>query len=55
MEAIITPEASFALWAEGMHAQAHIAIIAVVNTLGGQLKNTFSLVSSQLGNAGKYK
>jgi Flp pilus assembly pilin Flp len=24
-----------------------------VNTLGGQLKNTFSNVSSQLGNAGK--
>jgi pilus assembly protein Flp/PilA len=30
-----------------------VAIIAVVNTLGGQLKNTFSSVSSQLGNAGK--
>ena len=30
-----------------------VAIIAVVNSLGGQLKNTFSNVSSQLGNAGK--
>ena len=30
-----------------------VAIIAVVNSLGGQLKNTFSSVSSQLGNAGK--
>ena len=30
-----------------------VAIIATVNTLGGQLKNTFSSVSSQLGNAGK--
>jgi pilus assembly protein Flp/PilA len=30
-----------------------VAIIAVVNTLGGQLQNTFSNVSSQLGNAGK--
>jgi len=30
-----------------------VAIIATVNTLGGQLKNTFSNVSSQLGNAGK--
>jgi pilus assembly protein Flp/PilA len=30
-----------------------VAIIAVVNTLGGQLSNTFSNVSSQLGNAGK--
>jgi pilus assembly protein Flp/PilA len=29
-----------------------VAIIATVNTLGGQLKNTFSNVSSQLGNAG---
>ena len=30
-----------------------VAIIATVNSLGGQLKNTFSSVSSQLGNAGK--
>jgi pilus assembly protein Flp/PilA len=30
-----------------------VAIIAVVNTLGGQLQNTFSSVSGQLGNAGK--
>jgi pilus assembly protein Flp/PilA len=30
-----------------------VAIIAVVNTLGTQLQNTFSNVSSQLGNAGK--
>ena len=30
-----------------------VAIIAVVNALGGQLNNTFSSVSSQLGNAGK--
>ena len=30
-----------------------VAIIAVVNTLGGQLKNTFSNVSTQLGTAGK--
>jgi pilus assembly protein Flp/PilA len=30
-----------------------VAIIAVVNTLGGQLQNTFTNVSSQLGNAGK--
>ena len=30
-----------------------VAIIAVVNTLGGQLSNTFSNVSGQLGNAGK--
>ena len=30
-----------------------VAIIAVVNTLGGQLQNTFSNVSSQPGNAGK--
>ncbi len=30
-----------------------VAIIAVVNTLGQQLQNTFSNVSSQLGNAGK--
>ena len=30
-----------------------VAIIAPVNTLGGQLKNPFSSVSSQLGNAGK--
>ena len=30
-----------------------VAIIAVVNSLGGQLKTTFANVSSQLGNAGK--
>jgi pilus assembly protein Flp/PilA len=30
-----------------------VAIIAVVNSLGGQLKTTFSSISSQLGNAGK--
>ena len=30
-----------------------VAIIATVNALGGQLNNTFSSVSSQLGNAGK--
>ena len=30
-----------------------VAIIAVVNALGGQLTNTFSTVSTQLGNAGK--
>jgi pilus assembly protein Flp/PilA len=30
-----------------------VAIIAVVNTLGGQLGNTFSSVSTQLGTAGK--
>jgi len=30
-----------------------VAIITVVNTLGGQLKNTFTNVSTQLGNAGK--
>ena len=30
-----------------------VAIIAVVNSLGGQLKNTFSNVSGQLDNAGK--
>jgi pilus assembly protein Flp/PilA len=30
-----------------------VAIIATVNALGGQLQNTFSNVSSQLGNAGK--
>ena len=30
-----------------------VAIIAVVNTLGGQLNNTFSSVDSQLANAGK--
>jgi pilus assembly protein Flp/PilA len=30
-----------------------VAIITVVNTLGGQLQNTFSNVSTQLGNAGK--
>ncbi len=29
-----------------------VAIIAVVNALGGTLQNTFSNVSSQLGNAG---
>jgi pilus assembly protein Flp/PilA len=30
-----------------------VAIIAVVNALGGQLQNTFSSVDSQLANAGK--
>jgi pilus assembly protein Flp/PilA len=30
-----------------------VAIIAVVNSLGGQLQNTFTNVSGQLGNAGK--
>ena len=30
-----------------------VAIIAVVNTLGGQLKTTFSTVSTSLANAGK--
>ena len=30
-----------------------VAIIAVVNALGGQLQNTFSNVSGQLGNAGR--
>jgi pilus assembly protein Flp/PilA len=30
-----------------------VAIIATVNTLGGQLKTTFSNVSTQLSNAGK--
>jgi pilus assembly protein Flp/PilA len=30
-----------------------VAIIATVNTLGSQLKNTFTNVSTQLGNAGK--
>jgi pilus assembly protein Flp/PilA len=30
-----------------------VAIIAVVNNLGGQLKNTFSTVSNSLKNAGK--
>ena len=30
-----------------------IAIIAVVNALGGQLSNTFSTVSGGLANAGK--
>ena len=30
-----------------------VAIIATVNTLGGQLKNTFNTVSTQLGTAGK--
>jgi pilus assembly protein Flp/PilA len=29
-----------------------VAIIATVNTLGSTLKNTFSTVSGQLGNAG---
>ncbi len=29
-----------------------VAIIATVNALGGQLQNTFSYVSGQLGNAG---
>ena len=30
-----------------------VAIITVVNSLGGQLKNTFNTVSTQLGTAGK--
>jgi len=30
-----------------------IAIIAVVNSLGGQLENTFSDISDNLGNAGR--
>ena len=30
-----------------------VAIIAVVNTLGGQLQTTFSNISTQLGTAGK--
>ena len=30
-----------------------VAIIAVVNALGGQLQNTFSGVSGNLANAGK--
>lgn len=30
-----------------------VAIIAVVNALGGQLQTTFSSVSSSLANAGK--
>ena len=30
-----------------------VAIIATVNALGGQLQNTFSSVSTQLGTAGK--
>ena len=30
-----------------------VAIIAVVNSLGGQLKSTFSSVSNSLANAGK--
>jgi pilus assembly protein Flp/PilA len=30
-----------------------VAIIAVVNTLGSQLKSTFSLIASQLATAGK--
>jgi pilus assembly protein Flp/PilA len=29
-----------------------VAIISVVNTLGSQLKTTFTTVSTQLGNAG---
>jgi pilus assembly protein Flp/PilA len=30
-----------------------VAIITVVNTLGSQLKTTFTNISSQLANAGK--
>jgi pilus assembly protein Flp/PilA len=30
-----------------------VVIIGVVNALGGQLSNTFTTVSTQLGNAGK--
>ena len=30
-----------------------VVIIGTVNTLGGQLKNTFNTVSTQLGTAGK--
>ncbi len=30
-----------------------IAIIAVINSLGGQLENTFSDLSDNLGNAGR--
>ena len=30
-----------------------VAIIAVVNTLGSQLKTTFSTIATQLGTAGK--
>jgi pilus assembly protein Flp/PilA len=30
-----------------------VAIIAIVNALGGQLTNTFSSVDSQLANAGQ--
>ena len=30
-----------------------VAIIAVVNALGGQLNNTFTIVTTDLGNAGK--
>jgi len=30
-----------------------VAIVAVVNTLGGQVQNTFTTVSTQLGTAGK--
>ena len=30
-----------------------VAIIATVNGLGGQLKNTFSRISTQLGTAGR--
>jgi len=38
----------YALIASGVS----MAIITVVNNLGGQLKNTFSRVSTQLGNGG---
>ena len=30
-----------------------VGIIAIVNTLGGQLVNTFSTISTQLGTAGQ--
>ena len=30
-----------------------VAIVAVVNTLGGQVQNTFTTVSTELGTAGK--
>jgi pilus assembly protein Flp/PilA len=30
-----------------------VAIITVVNNLGGRLKNTFSKISTNLGNAGR--
>jgi len=30
-----------------------VAIVAVVNTLGGQVQNTFTTVSTQFGTAGK--